>query len=242
MPNPNPTWHEQLEGSLQGHESLAGDTLNDFAKGHISALEDFAKLKGEHDTLRGELDSRVRIPGEKATDEERAKYRKATGVPDTVEGYGIKRPENLPEGVDFDAAWLAKTAHELGLSKAATEKLAAKQSERILQVLEDNKVASEKAVKEASEKLRGEWGQHFEKNAELAKRAAKAFGGEELVSFLEAVGLANDPLMLKTFHTIGDKLAEDTAMLPKGGGGGHDGPLTEEEKAAIMYPEMVKKG
>jgi hypothetical protein len=68
----------------------------------------------------GKLDGYIKVPGEGATPEEVAAYRKAQGVPDAPDGYELKKPDgelgNFYNEEEVKA--FAAKAAELGLTKA----------------------------------------------------------------------------------------------------------------------------
>ncbi|MHB9878293.1 hypothetical protein ACSMXM_01310 [Pacificimonas sp. ICDLI1SI03] len=64
----------------------------------------------------------VEVPGENATDEQRAAYREKMGIPDKPEGYEFAIPQNLelPEGAGLNddlVAFYGDAAHKLNLPK-----------------------------------------------------------------------------------------------------------------------------
>lgn len=111
---------DKAEGELSNQEWLAKKgfkSLDDVVKAHRAAE------KSLHDG------GRVKIPGEGASDEELATFRKAMGVPDKPEGYEIKLPE--VEGIEgryeLDAGFadiFRPIAHKHNVSAAALNDLA----------------------------------------------------------------------------------------------------------------------
>jgi hypothetical protein len=93
-----PDWHTSLPEEYHG---LARDAK--------SLTDVFARLKGARDDIsaRG---SGLKVPGEKATDDERAAFKadllKHLGVPETPDAYDIKPPE----GIGFDESVLKELA------------------------------------------------------------------------------------------------------------------------------------
>lgn len=77
-------------------------------------------------------------PGDDATPEQKAAYwadfRKITGAPEKVEDYGLKAPENLPEGVEWNAELATKAAsiaHKYGVPPEALNELVALNNENM---------------------------------------------------------------------------------------------------------------
>lgn len=74
----------------------------------------------------GKMEGYIKVPGEGATPEEVAAYRKAQGVPDAPDGYELKKPEgelgNFYNEEEVKA--FAAKAAELGLTKAQAAALA----------------------------------------------------------------------------------------------------------------------
>src|SRR5690606_5472899 len=74
--------------------------------------------------LRTQLSERIKVPDENASDEDKAKYRKAMGIPDKPEDYEISSPEGV-EFTELDKAVfdrLLPIAHEAGMPKSAFQK------------------------------------------------------------------------------------------------------------------------
>lgn len=141
-------------------------------------------------------------------------------VPETADGYALP----VPEG---DDGAFAKTAaswfHEAAIPPAQAEKLAAKWNEFAAaqhaaqeQALADADKQAEARFKADDSALRKEWGDKYEANIELGRRAYREFGfDDEVVTALEdKVGAAK---LFKIFANIGQKIGEDSALgLDKG--------------------------
>ncbi len=185
----------------------------DTEKGSVK-LEDFGKnyatLQSELTTLKSK---QVQVP----------------------EKYDLK----LPEGALLKAETVeraASTAKKLGLPqegasevltfvdaevKAYRESLEAEHTVRVDKWLTDSK---------ADKEISGETGDQFDANVELARRAFKQFGGDELVKVMNDTGYGNHPLLVKTFMRIGKAMADD--KLEMGNHGGSGGPKTH---AQVLY-------
>mgnify|MGYP003126241637 FL=1 len=62
------------------------------------------------------------------------------------------------------------------------------------------------------QELQQEWGDKFNHNLEMARRAFMNFATPEAVKVLEETGMGNHPELLKVFAKIGEVLAEDSVL------------------------------
>ncbi len=112
-------WLEQFSADGDATNPSHRDYLK--SKG-FKSLDDVAKSYREAEkALR--TGGRIAVPGEGASDEERATYHKAIGVPDSVDGYAF----TAPDGVQLDETLtktLASSALKNGVPKAAFDGLA----------------------------------------------------------------------------------------------------------------------
>lgn len=186
-------------------------------------LEFAKRLTSPADAVKVALDLRkansamIRVPGKDATAEERAKFNKAIGVPETVEGYKFDIGREATEADKAIQGNLAKIAFENGIpanamtamSKAVSEMAAAQRAE-------ENRVAV--AAREANEAaLRKEWGADYDANKVLASRAVQAFGEvkshPEVIELFEKTivngqKLGDHPVMVRMLGNIGRRMGE----------------------------------
>jgi hypothetical protein len=146
---------------------------------------------------------------EGATEEQVKTYRAKVGCPETAEGYEVKPPENLPEGLLISEEILkeaANYAHANHIPKTVYEGLAKivldSQIKMYGTMVEAAKKESDKTAEEASNKLKGEWGAGYDKNVELARRGYDLYGGREFVDLMESTGLKDNAIIVKTFLEI----------------------------------------
>lgn len=195
-------WRATLPDEIRNAPSMGKyATPADLAKGYLEA----EKLIGKKGVI---------LPGENATPEEMKQFHTALGVPETIEGYELKAPEGLPEGVwnDDAAKGFAAKAHELGLTPKQVQGIATWQVQNVAGALEKAGLEADGRTYEAV--LREEWGGSYDANFEMARRAAKEFGDEAALAKLgDKIG---DAGLMRMFQRIGSKVAED---VPAGMGG-----------------------
>jgi hypothetical protein len=222
-------WMAQLPDDLKNDEGLAKfDTIGDFAKAHKD--------------LAGKAEGAVKVPGEGATDEETAAFLKALGIPDTAEGYQLNA-DNLPEGLTLtdDGVKKAKElAHKLALNP--------KQAQGVFDEWNAEVAAQEKAKLEARKKsfeegtaaLKSEWKGDYDANVAKAAKAIETFGGDALKAELVKLGNAdNNPVLLKVFHAIGERISEDSTL--PGVGSTEAGKKVDSLGRPLLTPESFAK-
>lgn len=160
----------------------------------------------------------VIVPGANATQAERDAFYNAMGRPEKPEGYDLKKPDKLgdkalPDGLwdDKGATEFAKWAHEHGWSKQQVQDAMQYDLQRSMSARDGFDKHQAEQAKLAKDSLTKEWGADFDKNLTAAKRAAKDFGGDEL---LNHPALGNDPVLIKALAKMGAATAE------RGGGAG----------------------
>lgn len=208
-----------------GHAEIknAGN-LQTFVKNHFNLV----KKLGE------KTEGMVKIPGEKATEDEVKAYRTAIGVPDNADGYQFEKPQ-LPEGMSFDEGL------EKGFKAMALElNLNAKQAAGLYKMYNDYQMGLHQSVMDADtqntttaqEALKKEWGGKYQDNVNLSLKAMNTFADPEFKKYLDETRLGNHPAMIKMMHNIASKISEDNFISGDHENKGGDGDLTE------IYPSM----
>ena len=214
-----PAWMEQLPDDLKGNELLTGfRTIGELGKKFIE--------------LDGRVKKSVLLPGDDATEEERAEFFNRLGRPETPDGYELKRPE-LPDAIHYDEeqeAEFRKTAHQLGLTSEQAKGLYDWYHRMVLNAYNDAEKARAELKEQAVKTLKSEWGDGFDEKVEIARRAVEKFGGDELKKFLDDSGLGDNPILVKAFYEVGSRILEDRTV--PGHGKAIQSPLDQ------MYPSM----
>ncbi len=186
--------------------------------------------------LKVSSDNSITIPGEGASDEDRAVFLNKLGRPEKPEGYGLDKPE-LPEGMPYsDEAVQAYRglAHQVGLNDSQAKSLFELHNKMAIESFKADNEARQKAQNEAVEGLKKDWGDGYDANIELAKRALKKFGGDNLTKFLDESGAGDNASVLKAFHAIGEAISDDAGSGPDGGNAGGD-------SLSNFFPSMKPK-
>lgn len=131
----------------------------------------------------------------------------------------------IPKGGDETfAGWARSAFHELGLSKSAGEKLAAKWNEYVqgTQTQRTQVTAQKAALEEAG--LKKEWGAAFDKHVAMAQNAAKSFGldGDTLDRLESSMGYVG---ALKFLHGMASRVGEAQFVSGGSGGKGYNGVM-----------------
>lgn len=201
----NPAWMAQLPEDLKSNEGLTKfGTIGDLGKSYLE--------------LQGKLGNSVTIPADTATQEEKERFYKKIGRPNSADKYSLSKTK-LPDGMKPDEEYEAKfrkSAHEAGLSNSQASKLyetfETAMVDKYNNLLNQGKEARSKAI----ETLKGEWGNDYNANLKHAKDAILHFGGEELLKTFNKVGLSNNPELAKAFLKIKQSISEDVFETGEG--------------------------
>lgn len=130
----------------------------------------------------------------------------ALGRPKSADEYSLAVPEG---GSPEFAKAAAGKFHELGLSKTQAEALTTWYNEQAQTQISGMQQAQAAKVEQDMQALRGEWGQAWDENVELGRRAARQFGLDagKLEALENAFGTGE---MLKFMSKIGRGLTEHT--------------------------------
>lgn len=99
--------------------------------------------------------------------------------------------------------------HELGLSKSQAQALHDWWNQKGLEADKASQVFVAQQQEATVSTLKTEWGQKYDENIALAKRAVNTFGGNEFAKYLDETGLGNDVRLIKAFVQIGQKISGD---------------------------------
>lgn len=185
-------------------ESLRGYVETKGFKDPSALAESYRNLEKLRGVPENEL---VRIPKEGDTEAWNAYYARM-GRPENAAGYSLP----VPDGMDGEfSKQAAEWMHAAGLTPAQAQMIAGKNNDFLA---EQMRIAQDQAAVESDRQmseLKTEWGQAFDQNTEIARRAAKQFGlTEEMMSGIEeAIGTKQ---LMTLFNSIGQGLGEHRAQ------------------------------
>jgi len=160
---------------------------------------------------------RIKLPGENASDEDRAEFYSAIGAKESVADYDLT--PTLPEGMEFTDA---NKAMLTTLAEQAFEKGGMLRSPEVIEFMRDAygdvlqaqavqmKEIAESKQAEYSDQIRKMWGDQFELNSKLASEGVSRFFGDsfEEIRTAQLVGEDGQPM-----GRVGDHPAFMTAMM-----------------------------
>jgi hypothetical protein len=199
------TWRDTLPDELKASPVLSKYTDQNAALKALVEAQDLIGRKSEG----------IKVPGPDAKPEERESFFKALGRPDTPDQYVMPTVEGIPEGMGIrpEVEQAAKAGlHKLGLTTDqfnGAMQLLMQQSVGEYQKAQAFKASERKALEDTYKDA-------LPARLDLALRAARAEGGEDLVRALDASGAGNYRAVIEYFAKRGETLGE-TGM--KGGPG-----------------------
>ena len=221
------------------------ESVSEEFRGGVDRFENVDNLAKSYIELEKSMGSRVKIPGEDATPEDRSAFYGKLGVPDSAEGYTM--PELL-EGEVYNEEVLGKfkaIALENNISNEAFSAMAAEQiaMQKELKAAEAAAadVEYERHKTEGDRILHEKLGAAYDENIKLSSRAYTEYASEDLMNILDQPkyeSLKNEPAFIEMFAEIGKKQMDDVFI--KGNG---QPPLdTDFVPAFPDSPDMYKNG
>lgn len=205
-------WIDKLPEELRGEASLkVVDSVGNLAKSYVATK----KMVGK----------KLEAPGEGATPEQLAEWRKIVGAPEKPEDYysgDVKsfRPDNVPEtlwSADTEKKFLAEVAHKHHLSPAVVRDILKFQGDMTAAAVGQSQQAIEAQIATEKGKLQKAWGADFESNSALAKRVAQTAGLDP--------AMINSAALAVAFAKLGKLFSED--KLVKGDNSGISGSIKD---------------
>jgi hypothetical protein len=214
----------------------------------ITNLSGLAKAYADTKSMVGK---RLEVPGDDASDEQKAEYNKAMGIPDSAEGYELAVPENLPEGMEYNedfANAFKGIFHEAKISKGQADILAAKFNEMQIKMYNDAQAAEQAAFTQSVDKLKADWtGDSIVENPRLAFKAIREFGDDNLKRLIDVskvyespsdfakwAELGYSPDQLRVWHLIGKSM--QSGLMHQNEGDPTAKAESDLDRAKRMYP------
>jgi hypothetical protein len=197
--------------------STSAPVQSDWTTGFNDDLKGYVQTKGFRDPVAvldsyRNMEKLMGVPSErliklpnKEDDPSWSEVYDRLGRPRDPKEYKIDVPKEI--GDDKFADWAKSTFHELGISKSAGEKLAAKWTEYAIGNQKSKTADYTAKVEQENQGLKKEWGMAYDKHVSLAQQAAKAFkiDGPTIEKLEGAMGFAG---VMKFFQNLGSKLGE----------------------------------
>ena len=195
-------WREGLDEDLR----KTADRFNSPADA-MRAIQDFRKR-----------DSQIRIPGKDASDEEKAKYLSAIGVPESPDKYEWPTiPEDqMTDELKVSRETWGKRFHELNVPNETAKLLSQFLNDDLAEAMKAQNEADKAFAEEQENVLKNEWKGEFDKNKTLANRALENIAqkaGVDVESLMklemkDGRFLLDNANMLRLFANIGREMDE----------------------------------
>ncbi|MEQ9124540.1 MAG: hypothetical protein RIM80_18455, partial [Alphaproteobacteria bacterium] len=165
--------------------------------------------------FRRKLSTAVQIPDPGGDPAARLSLFNRLGRPESVDGYQVSPPDNLPAWVAYEDPSIQESQrsfldamHAAGATQDMVDAALGWYWNNLseTETARDRQIEGDYAASEAG--LRREWGRDFDRNLEHAGRAVAAFGGRDLGEILENYGLSSHPAVVRAFARVGRTMGE----------------------------------
>jgi hypothetical protein len=227
-----PGWTAQLPDSLKGNAAFTEyKTIGELAKAHLDN-------SGKVTELEGKVANSIPKLTETSTDEEKAAYFTALGVPDSPDKYEFVRP-TMPEGIPYNEPleqMFRASAHKAGISQSAAQVLYGDYMNFGNAFIQQQMEERQATLAEGMKTLEKEWGNKFAANVKVAQEVQKAIGlaDPEMKKILSDHNLGNDPAIVKWLINLAPAYLGDNAPMGS--------PAGSKPDEGLFYPSMKNLG
>lgn len=152
--------------------------------------------------------NKIAIPGENATDDEKAAFYQAIGRPEEPEKYEFKPAADLPGEIEFNDELMKgfrEEAFRIGLTGEQFNAAVNFQARIAAGQMKAQQEAAEAEYASTLSKLKGEFGGRYDEVIAQCNKAVETFG---LGDVLREHGLLNNYAFIKALAGIGEKISE----------------------------------
>ena len=164
----------------EGFAASLPEELQGIAKTTPDISTAFERLRENQAAARQKVEGMVKLPGEDATPEDIAAYRKAIGVPDSPDGYSsLDTPSDLPEGTEWNSEFadsFRQLAHDKNLTPDTVQAIAELYNTQQQTSATRQEAARAQLDAEKSQKLDEAFGKDRESIITKAKQVARSLG------------------------------------------------------------------
>lgn len=195
-------WRSGLPEDVAGDPSLADiKDVSSLAKSYVHAQRMVGRDK-------------VSIPQDGASEDEWNSFYDRLGRPEKyqISKEAVSFPENFPvdENIQNLEEGLLSLYHSAGLTNDQANKVHTGLLKQLVDDFEEAQSVTETRSLEWKKQLEKDFGKAYDQQVDFAQRAARQFGGDEVINFLEESGLGDNPLLVKMFAKIGSQMSEST--------------------------------
>ncbi len=226
-------WLAQLPEDLRTNEAFTGhEKIGDFAQSHLDMMGKVSEFDGkvtEHEGIVSDLNAKITnsIPKltETSSDEDKAAYHLALGVPESADAYEFPKGEGI-EHDDKMIEWARGMFHGASLNLEQANIMSQGWDQYQKSLGEAMVAADAEAETAADNALKEEWKADYDKNIKETERGYQAIekivpGFAEFLATKTSTGKAvgNTAEMLKFVHVIGKAVGDDlsiSGLPPKG--------------------------
>lgn len=161
---------------------------------------------------------KVPIPTSDEDKEGWERFWAAAGRPEAPDKYEFKRPDRLPDGMDYDEDTekeFRQWAHANGLNKRQATALYEGFVKRQVDRHAAYHTHQQQARAQIEADMRREYGAQYEGALAQAKSAMQKYADPEYLRFLDESGQGNDPRVIRAWIRVGREMAGQTKL--KGG-------------------------
>jgi len=196
-------WRSGLPEDIAGDPSLADiKDVGSLAKSYVHAQRMVGRDK-------------VSIPQDGANEDEWNSFYDRLGRPEKYEinKDAVTFPENFPvqDNIENLQESLLTLYHGAGLTNDQANKVHSGLLKQLVNDFEEAQSLTDTRSSEWKAQLEKDFGRAYDQQVDYAQRAAREFGGDEIINFLEETGLGDNPLLVKMFAKIGSQMTESTA-------------------------------
>lgn len=204
----------------------------------LQKFKDVGGLSSSYLSMQEMLGSRVKVPTDDSSDEERSDFYTKVGRPETPDKYDLVIDERFSANPADQQKILEfrNQAFSQGFTNNQAQKAVDFYTDMINGAMIDGDAAMGQARISAETTLKKEWGpQEYDKNLALSRRAFNRFADEDLKAFVNENGIANNVGMIKFLHKIGTAFNE-----PEMSGSGRDTGSVDSDSARIEIDSIMK--